>query len=73
MVLVLDQHTAQLFSRLNLSFYELYRHSVFQVAELGKQRKRYPMTDVIYFLSPTHDSVTRLIAEFPEQDEYEYD
>ena len=49
-VLVLDSYTAQLFSSLSINFYDLYRHNVFQVEDLAKQRKRYPMTDVIYFI-----------------------
>ena len=72
-VLVLDQHTAHLFSRLNLSFYELYRYNVFQVEDLKKHRKRYPMTDVIYFVQPSVDSIKCIMDDFPEQDEFDYD
>jgi hypothetical protein len=72
-VLVLDKYTTHLFTRLNLSFYELYSHNVFQVEDLKKHRKRYPMTDVIYFVQPSFDSVETIINDFPEQDKFDYD
>lgn len=72
-ILVLDSHTAHLFARLNLSFYELYRHNVFQVEDLKKHRKRYPMSDVIYFIQPSVESVEAILKDFPEKDEFEYD
>ena len=65
-ILVLDSFTARLFTALNISFYELYQHNVYQVEDLAKQRKRYPMSDVIYFVEPTRRSVGRVMADFPE-------
>lgn len=35
-ILVLDSFTARLFSKLNINFYELYRHNVYQVEDLAK-------------------------------------
>jgi len=31
------------------------------------------MTDAIYFISPTHESIELIIDDFPEEDQYEYD
>ena len=38
-----------------------------------KTRKRYPMSDAIYFIEPTHKSVAKIIADFPENDDFDYD
>ena len=72
-VLVLDSYTAKLFASLGINFYDLYRHSVFQVEDLAKVRKRYPMTDAIYFLHPSHESVKIMIQDFPAEDKFDYD
>ena len=31
------------------------------------------MTDVIYFIEPSRPSVAKLLADFPENDQLEYD
>ena len=49
-ILVLDKYTARLFSQLNINFFDLNRHKVFQIEDLAKMRKRYPMSDAIYFI-----------------------
>ena len=65
-ILVLDSFTARLFSKLNINFYELYRNNIYQVEDLAKNRKRYPMSDAIYFIEPTRSSIARIISDFPE-------
>ena len=72
-ILVLDRFTAKLFAKLQINFYELYKYGIYQVEDIGKQRKRYPMSDAIYFVEPTSDSIGRIIADFPENDEIPYD
>ena len=72
-VLILDSSTARLFSQLQMNYYELYRQKVYQVEDLAKKRKRYPMTDVIYFIEPSLDSIKALLADFPAQDKFDYD
>ena len=64
-VLVLDNFTARLFSQLQMNYYELYRQKVYQVEDLAKKRKRYPMTDVIYFIQPDEESIEMVIKDFP--------
>ena len=65
-ILVLDTFTARLFSKLQISFYELYRYGIYQVEDLKKRRKRYPMSDAIYFIEPSRMSIDRVIADFPD-------
>ena len=72
-VLILDKFTAHLFTSLNINFYELYRFQVFQVEELAKQRKRYPMSDAIYFIEPSRESVAAILKDFPMHDSISYD
>ena len=31
------------------------------------------MTDVIYFVEPTRESIDRILGDFPEQDNFDYD
>ena len=38
-----------------------------------KSRKRYPMTDVIYFIQPDEESIEKLIEDFPKDDDLPYD
>ena len=72
-ILVLDDYTVHLFSQLRINFYDLYRHKVYQVEDLNKQRKRYPMTDAIYFIEPSLESVRRILDDFPAKDPIDYD
>ena len=46
---------------------------VYQVEYLMKSRKRYPMTDVVYFIHPSTDSLKSVMADYPEEDKLEYD
>ena len=72
-ILILDSFTAKLFSKLQINFYELYKYGIYQVEDLGKQRKRYPMSDAIYFIEPSRKSIDRIIGDFPEYDNIPYD
>ena len=56
-ILVLDKFTASLLNNLELDFYELYKRNIYQIEDLDKKRKRYPMSDVIYFVHPAPESV----------------
>ena len=72
-ILVLDSHTANMVSNLQIDLNEMYKRKVFQVEDLNKTRKRYPMTDVIYFIMPDVESIDKVIADFPKEDEIPYD
>ena len=58
---------------MNINYFELYRKHVYQVEYLSKGRKRYPMTDAVYFIHPTEDSVKRVMADFPVDDQLDFD
>ena len=47
--------------------------NIYQIEKLMLKRKRYPMSDVVYLVQPTHAAITRIIEDFPEQDEYSFD
>ena len=72
-ILVLDSYTANMLGNLQIDFSEFYKRKVFQIEDLNKQRKRYPMTDVIYFIQPDHETIAKVIHDFPEEDEIPYD
>jgi hypothetical protein len=57
MILVLDCHTAHQFVQFDVHFFEMFKHKVFQVEDLTRARKRYPQSDVIYYVAPCLDSV----------------
>lgn len=70
-LLVLDSYTAHLVSLWKVDLFELFKAKVYQVENIHKKRKRYPMSDVIYFVSP--DSAALIAADFPEKDSFSYD
>ena len=57
----------------NRHCYELYFMASENPKDLVKKRKRYPMTDVIYFIQPDEESIEKLIEDFPKDDELPYD
>ena len=73
MILVLDHYTAHLLINYKIDMCELFKRNVLQVEDLVKKRKRYPMTDVIYFIQPDEESIEKLIEDFPKEDELPYD
>ena len=54
-ILVVDEHCQKIISSF-CSVYDLIEYaSIYQIEKLQKQRKRYPMSDVIYFIDPTNE------------------
>lgn len=51
----------------------MYRQKVFQIEDLTRHRKRYPQSDVIYYVAPCLDSVRRIVRDFKDKDEIDYD
>lgn len=75
-VLVVDSHTAHLVASYCQLFELINYASIYQIEKIDKTRKRYPQSDVIYFLDPHNaESIDRLVADFPpdDQDEIPYD
>ena len=73
LILVLDCHTAKQFVQYDIHFFDLYKHRVYQVEDLTRMRKRYPQSDVLYYISPCLDSIKRIIDDYKDEDEIEYD
>jgi hypothetical protein len=73
LVLVLDDYTAKVMSRFCDVFDLMENGSVYQIEKLGLHRKRYPQSDVIYFVRPTKQSIEKIAADFPLNDEFDYD
>ena len=75
-ILVVDEDTIKLVSSF-CSPYELIESgSIYQIEKLQTTRKRYPMSDVIYFINPANSkSIDRVVKDFPpdEEDEQNYD
>ncbi len=70
-IMVVDDHTSKLPTNLNIKTFDMMSQRVFQVESLGKERKRYPMSDVIYFIHPR--SVREMCRDFPEDDPIPFD
>jgi len=73
LILVLDSHTAFLLQQMETNIYDLLKQKVYQMEDLNKSRKRYPMSDVLYFIAPTEEAVNLVLKDFPEQDDFDYD
>jgi syntaxin-binding protein 1 len=70
---VLDQFTTKFMTKICVDFNEMFKYKVYQIESLTKARKRYPMTDVIYFVEPIQESITAILDDFPEDDPVDYD
>jgi syntaxin-binding protein 1 len=72
-ILVLDDDTAKIMTRF-CDIFDLMEHgSVYQIERLKLFRKRYPMSDALYFVKPTLESIKKIITDFPLEDPLDYD
>ena len=72
-VLVLDEGSQKIISNFCNCFDLMQYGNIYQMELLSKSRKRYPMSDVLYFLQPTKKSIDLLINDFKEKDELDFD
>jgi hypothetical protein len=72
-ILVVDSFCANLINQLGSRQYDLIERKFFQVEDLNLVRKRYPMTDVLYFIEPTRQSIDKVLNDFKADDPIEYD
>lgn len=63
MILIVDENSLRVVSSA-MGMYKLTEHRVYLVEQLTKLRAPYRTSAPIYFLSPTEDSVNRLIADW---------
>lgn len=71
LILVCDKKCAKLLNQLCITPIHLVRHQIYQIEDLTKPRKRYPLSDAIYFISP--ESIALVLKDFPTQDDIQYD
>ncbi len=72
-ILVMDDYSASLISKFCTMFDLMEAGNVYQTERLTKERKRYPMSDAIYLVQPTHESINKIILDFPLEDKLSYD
>ena len=71
LILVCDKKCARLLNQLCITPIQLIRNHVYQIEDLTKLRKRYPLSDAIYFIAP--ESIDLVLKDFPAKDDIQYD
>jgi syntaxin-binding protein 1 len=71
--MVLDDYSTKMISNFCTMFDLMEAGNIYQTEKLTKVRKRYPMSDAIYFVQPTQGSINKIIEDFPEEDKLDYD
>ena len=51
-ILVCDKQSAKLLNLLGIGQYDLLKNRIYQIEDLTKALKRYPLSDAIYFIDP---------------------
>jgi len=67
LIMVMDKHTRELLASI-CNLFEIMDKNVFHLENLELDRKEYPSTPAIYFISPTQTSVNKLIEDFQNLD-----
>jgi hypothetical protein len=65
-ILVMDASALKVFSSC-CKMFEVYGSGLYHIERLEKKRKKFPTTDVIYFISPNKSSIQRLLDDFPAE------
>lgn len=71
--MVLDDVAAKMISNFCSMFDLMEAGNIYQVEKLMLSRKRYPMSDVVYLVQPTMQSITKILDDFPSNDEFSFD
>ncbi|CAD8050144.1 unnamed protein product [Paramecium primaurelia] len=69
LIMILDQISAKILSSI-MKLKDLIDMGVSTIEKLELQRKQYPKHDAFYFITPSDDSVNRLIGDFKDQQMY---
>lgn len=71
-ILVFDNAALKVFSSC-CQLWELISISrIYHTEKLEVNRKTYKKTDVIYFITPTEDSINRIVEDFPDDIRFKY-
>jgi hypothetical protein len=63
LILVMDTSALKVFSSC-CKLFDVYKAGLYHIERLEKKRKKYPNTNAIYLISPTEESINRLIEDF---------
>lgn len=69
----MDDYATKLLSDFCKMFDIMDAGNCYQIEKLNLERKRYPMSDVIYLVQPSEESINRIIQDFPLEDKLSYD
>jgi hypothetical protein len=71
--MVLDDSATKLISNFCTMFDLMESGNVYHTEKLELSRKRYPMSDVVYMVTPTQTTIDFILKDYPEQDSFDYD
>ena len=71
LILVLDDASTRVISSA-LTMYDIMERKITLVEQLHKSRQPFPEMDVIYFVSPTKESIQRILADFESPSKAKY-
>ena len=72
-IMVLDDVSAKMISEFCTTFDLMEAGNIYQLEKLHINRKRYPMSDVIYLVHPSKANIERIVEDFMDSDLYDYD
>ena len=72
-IMVLDDVSAKMISEFCTTFDLMEAGNIYQLEKLHINRKRYPMSDVIYLVHPSKANIERIVEDFKDSDLYDYD
>ncbi|KAJ2596493.1 syntaxin binding protein 1 [Coemansia sp. RSA 1804] len=68
-ILVVDKRSLQILNKA-LKLSEILEHDILRIEKIENNRKDEPGTEALYFLTPSRQSVLRLIDDFPSQQQH---
>jgi ABC-type polysaccharide/polyol phosphate transport system ATPase subunit len=65
LILVLDEFSTKIISNYCELWDLMQNGNIYQIERLDKVRKRYPMSDALYFIHPSSGSIDKILEDFP--------
>ena len=72
-IMVIDEKSKKMISGFCSLFELMEAGNVYQLEKLELKRKRYPMSDAIYMVHPTKENINRIIEDFKDSKDFDYD
>ena len=70
---MLDDFASKVISNFCTTFDLMEAGNIYQIEKLSLSRKRFPMSDVVYLVQPSANSIQKIIEDFPMEDQFSYD